>query len=140
MFTKNKIFIASNIIVCLIWAVPKIISPADDVKEVLQISKEINKRKLSSDNILVIIGNEWDSTIAYKTNLHTIHIPSSTNGRLIDFRNLTKNIHELYGNLNPYALIVCSRWLKYYSEEEYRHYRDFFEFTPVEGTCLINEF
>lgn len=134
------ILIASNIIVCLIWAVPKIISPADDVKEVLQISKEINKRKLSSDNILVIIGNEWDSTIAYKTNLHTIHIPSSTNGRLIDFRNLTKNIHELYGNLNPYALIVCSRWLKYYSEEEYRHYRDFFEFTPVEGTCLINEF
>lgn len=143
LFQWDKIYltlIALNIIVCLIWAVPKIILPANDVKEVLQVSEKINKLKLSSDNILVIIGNEWDSTIAYETNLHTIHIPSSTNGRLIDFQNLTKNIHELYGNLNPYALIVCNRWLEYYSEEEYKHYRDFFEFTPIEGTCLINEF
>ena len=120
------------------WAAPKILYPSKDVEPVISLAEELRQKDLGNQPTILVFGNEWDPTLAYLTQIHTIHIPSSSNYRNIDYEKVTKSIKDLMGERALSGIVVCERWLSNYTTDEYAHYAAFFEFNSPKEGCEFN--
>lgn len=131
-----SIIILLNLFLSIYWVYPKLREPAPDVVDVIRIADKIGELQLSKDEFVIVFGNEWDSTLALKSGVHTVSIPSGTASKRIDPNEVISLSEELIGNKSLAGIVVCERWISNYNSNELAVYRKYFRFPEDLNGCV----
>lgn len=103
-----------NLSIFLYWYAPRIDTIPKSHKD-MYATAEIVKSQINSDEVILVVGADWDSTIPYYTKKYTIMLPSwerndftpMFNDEYFDPIYVLENLEYYLGNKNLGAIIIC---------------------------------